>query len=101
MGQACQKLDLTQETIRHFLLAGKIGQDDLHGLDPVRYRVPDLVHLAHSASAQDTENLVVTNALGGLFLAHGAPPSASRRLSRPLSYWLLATSPTFGGVVPL
>jgi hypothetical protein len=59
MMQAGENFYLAQETIREFLLLGKIGQQNFHGFHAIRKRVTDFVHLAHSTGAQSAEDEVV------------------------------------------
>jgi hypothetical protein len=55
------------------------GEDDLHGLDAVGEAVADLEHLAHSALAQNADDLVIANRVADLELGRHTSHRTARR----------------------
>ena len=81
MLQAGLHFDLAQEAVGQFRLIGQIRKQHLHGFDAVGNDVADLVDLAHSAGAQNADDLVIADGRTD-FEIHRAPTSCWKRCRR-------------------
>ena len=57
------QLDLAREAFCQFGSGVGVGQQNLHGLDAVRNEVADLEDLAHAATPEQRQDLVITDSL--------------------------------------
>ena len=75
MIEAGEDLNFAEEAVSEIFLSGKIGKQDLHGLNAIGNGVADFVDFAHASGAENAENFVVAELLSdGVVLAHGVAP---------------------------
>jgi len=83
MIQTCEQLDFANEAVREFRVFGKIGQQDLQGIDAVGNGVLDLINLPHPACAQQADNLIIPPPLSPTWkLIVDLPPGKNPLLHR-------------------
>jgi hypothetical protein len=65
------------EALRQFGLAGKVGKEYLHGLDPICDGVAHLKDLTHASFPKNADDLVIADNTARIEIHGGTPATAS------------------------
>jgi hypothetical protein len=75
MMQTGEDFYFAEEAVGEILLASEVGEENFHGLDAVGNSVADLIDFAHSSSAKNAEDFIISELLSDhVVLAHCVAP---------------------------